>query len=402
VVVNEEVVRGVETIAGANQFLCGAMVERDIEAWLAMVALVSRQHLFLLGPPGTAKSLLAQFVRRALGPETPYFELLLTRFTDPNEVFGPVRIKRFLEDEEYLRKTERYLPWATIAFLDEIWKSSSAVLNALLTIVNERKYDNGGQRVDVPLQTLFAASNELPQDSSLAALYDRFLIRREVSPVSEPLKLLDLPELDSPPPIENLAQVQAACRAVVLPKLVKETMLSIKDHLASEEDIQVGDRRFRQSASLVQASAILEGREEADLSDLLVLAHCYWETPDQQQSVSRIVCQRIESAKILGSIPAQPPPWNPPPPDPPTPLPLPPSPPPFGYGQPLTPMGQLMQDLHGMSNDMIAANPPLHQRIHDCIVSTEATDPRWKAEAHRLVSIKQHLVTYNRWQGPRW
>lgn len=276
--------------------LKATMIERDVEIALALVALVSRQHLFLLGAPGTGKSYLANLIGQATGGA--YFERLLTKFTDPAEVFGPQDVKRFMAETVWERKVEGYLPTARTAFLDEIWKASSAILNSLLTIINERKYDNGTSRIDVLLDTVFGASNELPQDTSLGALYDRFLLRCEVLPVTSAIGQMALLE---PRPavtvkLQHLEALQEAARSVELPTEVREAMIRLRD-AAWKAGISVGDRRFQQSAALVRAAAILNAREVADRSDLWPLAYSYWETPDQIETIKRLVtAERTRSA----------------------------------------------------------------------------------------------------------
>ncbi|MBL8759409.1 MAG: AAA family ATPase, partial [Phycisphaerae bacterium] len=172
--------------------LAEGLIERDIPIRLAFLAALSGEHLLLIGPPGTAKSELARRLRLAFTGPT-YFERLLTRFSVPEELFGPLSIKA-LEDDKYQRQTDGYLPTASVAFLDEIFKANSAILNALLTLLNEREFDNGTQRVKTPLVSVVGASNELPQEEELLALYDRFLVRFHVGPVTDEGfgKLLDL------------------------------------------------------------------------------------------------------------------------------------------------------------------------------------------------------------------
>jgi MoxR-like ATPase len=135
--------------------------------------------VLLLGPPGTAKSELARRLHRAFD-DSPYFERLLTRFSTPEELFGPLSLKA-LEDDRYERLTAGYLPTAGIAFLDEVFKANSAILNALLTLLNEREFDNGSSRRPVPLISVIGASNEVPGDEALLAFYDRFLVRVAVA-----------------------------------------------------------------------------------------------------------------------------------------------------------------------------------------------------------------------------
>src|SRR5947209_7279898 len=141
---------------------------------LLLISAVAGEHMLLIGPPGTAKSALVRTLSRLI--DARYFEYLLTRFTEPNELFGPVDIRAFREGT-YTRKTETMLPEAEIVFLDEVFKSNSAILNSLLTILNERKFSNGSRLMKVPLLSMFGASNEVPNDADLSAIFDRFLVR---------------------------------------------------------------------------------------------------------------------------------------------------------------------------------------------------------------------------------
>src|SRR5437870_10813608 len=158
----------------------------------ALAALLSSNHVLVIGPPGTAKSMLAdELCRRIEGAD--YFQWLLTRFTTPEDIFGAVSLKA-LEQDDYRRVTSHKLPEAHIAFLDEIFKSNSSILNALLTIINERLFHNGRERLRVPLITMFGASNELPDEEELTALYDRFMLRFTVDYVVEEFRFLKMLE----------------------------------------------------------------------------------------------------------------------------------------------------------------------------------------------------------------
>src|SRR3984957_18969475 len=152
----------------------GRFLGKDEVIRLLLIATIAGEHAVLIGPPGTAKSALLRTFARLLSAR--YFEYLLTRFTEPNEIFGPVDIAAFREGR-YERRTEGMLPDSEIVFLDEVFKSNSAILNALLTLLNERRYTSGGHVMRCPLLSAFGASNEVPSDETLTAIYDRFILR---------------------------------------------------------------------------------------------------------------------------------------------------------------------------------------------------------------------------------
>lgn len=168
-------------IQDAVDIMQRGLIERDTEVRLLLLAALSREHVLYIGPPGTAKSELSRRLSRLY--QGAYFERLLTRFSVPEELFGPLSM-RALEEDKYVRQTQGYLPEASVAFVDEIFKANSAILNTLLTLLNERLFDNGSLRVPVPLVCMVGASNELPESEELDALYDRFLLRRRVAQVS--------------------------------------------------------------------------------------------------------------------------------------------------------------------------------------------------------------------------
>src|SRR5512147_1013035 len=158
------------------------LIERRREVRLALLAALAGEHTLLVGPPGTAKSELARRLHLAFA-DASYFERLLTRFSVPEELFGPLSISA-LEQDRYERQTAGYLPQASIAFIDEVFKANSAILNALLTLLNERKFDNGAGRELCPLISVIGATNEVPAGEVAEAFFDRFLMRLPVGPVS--------------------------------------------------------------------------------------------------------------------------------------------------------------------------------------------------------------------------
>ncbi len=290
------------------QQLTNGIHERDQIMAVSLLGAIAGHNTFLFGPPGTAKSLISR--RLACAFENPqYFEYLMNRFSTPEEVFGPVSIKALKEDR-YIRKIEGYLPTADFAFLDEIWKSSPAILNNLLTIINEHIFKNGDERFNVPLKALIAASNEIPpENQGLEALYDRFIIRLLVPPIEQEEnfnRLLDSkPSSDKPEISENLqisyhelAKWREQLHKV---KLSTDTLLIIKyirEELAAQFDklgVYVSDRRWQRAAVLLKASAFCNGRKETNHSDVVLLKYCLWTTPDNRDSVEQIVMNAIKS-----------------------------------------------------------------------------------------------------------
>jgi len=274
--------------------LRGAFVERDQESRSLLIALLAEEHVLLLGPPGTGKSALTQALCGALAGSS-FFQVLMTRYTVPEEVFGPVSLAG-LERDEYRRVTSGYLPSSEVSFLDEVFKANSSILNALLTALNEGAFDNGGQRSPIPLKLCVGASNELPTDDSLHALYDRFVLRHWVEPIRDRGALRRLLTSSSEPKVSaqlspaSLAALRAQTRAVVVPDAVADILLDLRDALA-KEGITASDRRWRKCVKLVRASAALEGRTTAESRDLLALTHALWREPGERPVVGQIVAR---------------------------------------------------------------------------------------------------------------
>lgn len=275
------------TFADLKREFGQVLVERDREIYLGLIAVVAREHLFMLGPPGTGKTALASMLGRAV--PGGFFEILLSKFTEPSEVFGPLSVKGLMERDEYRRSTAGYMPDCRLVMLDEVWKASSAILNNLLTILNERVFDNGGVREVTRVGTVFGASNEMPADDSLAAIYDRFMLRCEVAPVSDSMKLLNITKGDIPQISEEyLLQMQQAADAVQVSSDVHRALVFIRDTLRGQ-GIVISDRRFLRSVGLVRASAAIAHRSIAAPQDLKILAYCFWVTPDQAPAVKLVV-----------------------------------------------------------------------------------------------------------------
>lgn len=280
-----------DKIRALRDGLSAGLVERDLPVRLALLAALAGEHLLLLGPPGTAKSLIARRLHLAFKDST-YFERLLTRFTVPEELFGPLSIKG-LEQDRYERLTQAYLPTASIAFLDEIFKANSAILNALLTLLNEREFDNGASRICTPLVAVVGASNELSEAGELDALFDRFLLRLHVSPVTAESfpELLALRGNVSPQLADalllspaDLAGLQELAEMVELPDDVVALLCELRDWCTAH-DLRVSDRRWRKLVKLLQVSAFTNGRERVSVWDCWLVQHCLWNAPEEREKV---------------------------------------------------------------------------------------------------------------------
>jgi MoxR-like ATPase len=289
--------RTLEKLKKIRSDLKSRYFERDDVIDGAFCALLTGSHLLLIGPPGTAKSQLAnEICRKITGAR--YFQWLLTKFTTPEELFGAVSLKG-LENDEYRRVTSGKLPEAHIAFLDEVFKASSSILNTLLTIMNERIFYNGTEKVRIPLISLFGASNELPsEEDELEALYDRFLLRYVVDYIKEDFRFLKMLNTENEISVEGIITSEEldSCREeagrVKLPSNILKLISRIRKDLA-KKGITPSDRRYKQSVSLLKSRAYLDGRSEVSEDDLRFLENVLWREPGEKAEIQSVIHQSL-------------------------------------------------------------------------------------------------------------
>lgn len=263
------------------------------------ICLLARENAFLYGPPGTAKSAIVRTLAKAV-KDGKNFEYLLTRFTEPNEIFGPFDIRK-LKEGELLTNTEGMMPEASMVFLDEIFNANSAILNSLLMALNEKIFKRGKETKNLPALMFVGASNVLPEDDALNALFDRFLIRINVDYVHPDLlqqvllagrKLENNIETETPEILSNeIKELQSLCKSIDL-KPIYEVYLNTIINLRNT-GIAISDRRAVKLQNLIAASALICGRDEAILSDLWVLKHI-WDTEEQIEILEGIINRTIE------------------------------------------------------------------------------------------------------------
>jgi len=293
-----------ERIQGLLDELNEGLYERESIMASTLLTVLSGQSVFLYGPPGTAKSLVARRISSVF-ENSSYFEYLMQRFSTPEDVFGPISISE-LKKDNYVRKTENYLPTADFAFLDEIWKSSPAILNTLLTIINEKRFKNGNEMVQVPLKALISASNEFPQpNSGLDALYDRFITRIVVNPMEDVenfhkmISTNDVKSFIQPSkPITIAEWKDISSRSASI--LISEESFAAIDYIKRAiyefnlkremPPIYVSDRRWQKAMVLLKTSALLNDRTDVSLNDVLILSDCLWSSEEDSEVILKIVC----------------------------------------------------------------------------------------------------------------
>ncbi|WP_318487387.1 ATPase RavA domain-containing protein [Photobacterium leiognathi] len=289
--------------------LSNGVYEREEVIKLCLLAALAGESVFLLGPPGIAKSLIAKRLIQAFD-DSKFFDYLMTRFSTPEEVFGPLSIQELKDNGKYVRLTDGYLPTAQVVFLDEIWKAGPAILNTLLTVVNERTFKNGQDVLPVPMRLLITASNELPdEDSGLDALYDRMLVRVFVNRIQEKQNFKAMlmgegPTLQEIDPsltikdeeyinwqqyIDDVQLSEAIFEQIYQLKSMVENKVNQGDVIDSDNELYISDRRWKKSVRLLKASAFFNGRDEINPLDLLLLQDCLWHSPESRNVICNIV-----------------------------------------------------------------------------------------------------------------
>ena len=307
--------------------------EKETEISLSLLAALAGESIILLGPPGVAKSMVARQLKNAFR-DAHSFEYLMSRFSTPDEIFGPVSIQKLKTSDTYERAVDGYLPTADVVFLDEIWKAGPAIQNTLLTVINEKIFRNGNREMHLPLKLLVAASNELPaKGEGLEALWDRFVIRIESRPIkmeknframllevksslevkSEERRVKNSTDLFedtisdeqigadvSISPAEYAEWSQAIDKIGVKEEVldaisrIRKALRTVNvDEAAERRNIYVSDRRWKNIVCLLRTSAFMQDREEVDICDLLPIYHCLWQEPEERDAIRSIVIRSL-------------------------------------------------------------------------------------------------------------
>ena len=297
--------------------------EKNTEISLSLLAALAGESVILLGPPGVAKSMVARQLKTAFR-DAQSFEYLMSRFSTPDEIFGPVSIQKLKTSDTYERAVEGYLPTADVVFLDEIWKAGPAIQNTLLTVINEKIFRNGNREMHLPLKLLVAASNELPaKGEGLEALWDRFVIRIE----SRPIKLEKnframLLEVKSEERgvkkqssaaegkansnaitaeeyaewTERIGKIGVKIEVLDAISAIRKSLRAVNvDEAAERRNIYVSDRRWKNIVRLLRTSAFMQDREKVDICDLLPIYHCLWQEPEERDAIRNIVIRALFS-----------------------------------------------------------------------------------------------------------
>ena len=292
--------------------------EKETEISLSLLAALAGESVILLGPPGVAKSMVARQLKTAFR-DARSFEYLMSRFSTPDEIFGPVSIQKLKSSDTYERAVEGYLPTADVVFLDEIWKAGPAIQNTLLTVINEKIFRNGNREMRLPLKLLVAASNELPaKGEGLEALWDRFVIRIESRPIRQEKNFREmLLEVKSEAGgqcaetegsarsnaitaeeyaewSENINKIGVKEDVLDVISVVRKSLRTVNvDEAAERRNIYVSDRRWKNIMRLLRTSAFMQDREEVAVCDLLPIYHCLWQEPEEREAIRTLVIRAL-------------------------------------------------------------------------------------------------------------
>lgn len=305
----EDIQTAIRQLAALRRELTDAFTEREEAVEVLALSAVCQEHTLLLGPPGTGKTELVTRFTAAL--DAPLFTYLLTRFTEPSEIFGPLDVEAFQGGRYHIR-TEGMLPGAAVAFLDEVFQGSSAILNTLLTLVHERVFHNGAERQAVPLITLVGASNELPADTTLRAFSDRFALRVALAPVAD-ARLDELLDKGWLLELERMENERRAAGVRALPTLSENGLRRLHGRVAEvavdgvrplygqilrelrAEGVALSDRRMVKGLKLIAGAALIDNRTAAQVADLWPLKHM-WTTGEDAEILGQIIDQHLAEA----------------------------------------------------------------------------------------------------------
>lgn len=289
----------IEKIQMIERQLNANFIDRNGEIHAILLGILAKKNVLFIGAPGVAKSSVIDRVMSSFQPEIHTFSRLISPTTQPEELFGAARFDR-LKEGIIERNVEGQLPVAHFAFLDEIFKSTSDLLNGLLKIMNEHRFENGLQQIESPLFTLIGASNEFPEEDALEALYDRFLIRREVEAIKTPARFIEMLQGNvkktdvSMLSLNEIVELQKLTSEVTIPFPILVSLTEIHFKL-KDYGIHVSDRRTKHCMEILQASAVLQNRNYVKESDFSALADCLWNEAEDRQIVLDVLYHYTKS-----------------------------------------------------------------------------------------------------------